>query len=225
MTNGVSDIEGMAEFFDRRAASYDEHMRRSVTEFEDFHKNVAEPIGRTGKPIAILDLGCGTGLELLPIFEKAPNAQITAVDLSREMLTKLAEKYADKAGQINLVRGSFLEFPIGQGRWDYIVSIMAMHHFTYEEKLHLYRSIHEGLKPGGLYIEGDYVVTKEEEEELLQRYDRLRQAHPEIANGAYHIDIPFCPETQLHLLSNAGFLEVEIRWEGEQAAVFVAHRR
>jgi len=222
MANGVPDAEAMADFFDRRAASYDEHMRRSVAEFDEFYRSVAEAIARTKEPTAILDLGCGTGLELGFIFDRAPNCRITAVDLSSETLAKLSEKHAEKAGQITLVQASFLEFSIGQGRWDYIVSVMAMHHLTSEEKLHLYRSIYEGLKPGGFYIEGDYVVTKGEEEELFKRYAEFRRMHPEVANGAYHIDIPLCLETQLRLLFSAGFPKAEIRWKGEQAAVFVA---
>ena len=72
------------------------------------------------------------------------------------------------------------------------------------------------------YIEGDYVVTKGEEEELFKRYAEFRRMHPEVANGAYHIDIPFSPETQLRLLLSAGFPKAEICWKGEQAAVFVA---
>jgi len=224
MTNDVPDVEKMAEFFDRRAASYEEHMRRSVAEFDEFYRSVAEAIARTKEPIAILDLGCGTGLELGFIFDRAPNCRITAVDLSSEMLAKLSEKHAEKAGQITLVQASFLEFPIGQGRWDYIVSVMAMHHLTPEEKLPLYRAIHKGLKPGGFYIEGDYVVTKGEEEELFKRYAEFRRMHPEVANGAYHIDIPFSPETQLRLLLDAGFAEVEVAWSGEGTAVFVARK-
>jgi len=218
------DAEKMAEFFDRRAASYDEHMRRSVAAFDDFYRSIAEPIERTEAPIAVLDLGCGTGLELGFIFEKAPNCRVTAVDLSHEMLVQLSEKYADKADQISLVQGSFLELPIEPERWDYIVSVMAMHHLTPEEKLSLYRKIRQGLKPGGLYIEGDYVVTEEEEEELLKRYHEFRQRNPDAKNGTYHIDIPFCPETQLRLLLDARFMKAEIRWEGEQAAVFVARK-
>jgi tRNA (cmo5U34)-methyltransferase len=214
----------MAEFFDRRAASYDEHMRRSVAKFSDFYRHVADPIERTEEPIAILDLGCGTGLELAFIFEKVPNARITGVDLSQEMLAKLSEKHHDKGKQITLVRASFLDFEIGEERWDYIVSVMAMHHLAPGEKLRLYRAIHKGLKPGGLYIEGDYVVTEEEEEESLKRYAEFRRKYPEAANGAYHIDIPFCSETQLRLLSNAGFMRAETGWEGEQAAVFVAQK-
>jgi tRNA (cmo5U34)-methyltransferase len=214
----------MAEFFDRRAASYDEHMRRSVAEFSDFYRNVAKPIRRTEEPIAILDLGCGTGLELAFIFEKAPNARITGVDLSREMLAKLSEKHRDKGEQITLVRASFLDFEIGEERWDYIVSVMAMHHLTRGEKLRLYRAIHKGLKPGGLYIEGDYVVTEEEEEESLKRYAEFRRKYPEAANGAYHIDIPFSPGTQVRLLLAAGFAEAEVGWNNGKAAVFVASK-
>ncbi len=218
------ELERMAKFFDRRAAFYEEHMRRSVAGFEDFYRTVAAPIERTAEPIEILDLGCGTGLELESLFKRSPNARITAVDLSRGMLAKLSEKYADKAKQIALIQDSFLEFPIGQGRWNYIVSVMAMHHLTPEEKLLLYRSIHIGLRPGGLYIEGDYVVAEEEEKELLREYWKLRRANPEVANGAYHLDIPLSTKTQIRLLSNAGFAGVGITWSSDKAAVFTARK-
>jgi len=222
---GKNAAERMAEFFDRRAGSYDEHMRQSVADFHAFYRSIAGPIGRTEEPISVLDLGCGTGLELVPVFEKAPNARITGVDLSLKMLRKLSEKHKAKAGQITLVQASFLDFEIGVERWDYIVSVMAMHHLTPGEKLHLYRAIHAGLKPGGHYIEGDYVVTKEEEEKLLKRYREFRQSNPDAKEGAYHIDIPFCPETQLRLLLSAGASKAEICWRGEQAAVFDARKR
>lgn len=218
------NVERMADFFDRRAASYDEHMRLSVAEFDGFYRRVAASIERTEKPVAVLDLGCGTGLELEFIFAKAPNSRVTAVDVSKGMLAELSRKYAALAANITTIRASFLKFDIGQGRWDYIVSVMAMHHLTHVEKLRLYRSIHKGLKPGGFYMEGDYVVSKDEEKESLDQYYRLREVHPEVASGAYHIDIPFCLDTQLRLLLSVGFTGAEIRWEEKRAAVFVARK-
>jgi tRNA (cmo5U34)-methyltransferase len=224
MTGETLDAEQMAAFFDRRADSYDAHMRRVVTDFDGFYRAVAQPIERTEKAITILDLGCGTGLELGFIFDRAPNGQVTAVDLSREMLSRLSEKYADRSDQLTVIATSYLALAIEPARWDHIVSAMTMHHLTYGEKLRLYRAIRRGLKPGGSYIEGDYVVSREEAAEHLARYQQFRREHPGVADGAYHVDIPFCIETQLELLSTAGFSEADVVWQAGAAAVFVAGR-
>jgi tRNA (cmo5U34)-methyltransferase len=140
------------------------------------------------------------------------------------MLSQLTEKYVDKSEQITAVRSSYLRLDIEAASWDYVVSVMTLHHLTRAEKTRLYRAIHRGLKPGGSYIEGDYVVGKEGEEEHRERYRRLRRAHPEMAQGTYHVDIPFSIETQLALFSAAGFSETEVVWEGGEAAVFLARR-
>jgi tRNA (cmo5U34)-methyltransferase len=224
MANDVPDAERMVEFFDRRAASYDQHMRQLIGRFSDFYRSVAKGIKRTEEPVTLLDLGCGTGLELEFIFNRAPNCRVTAVDISERMLAELRERYADTIANITLIHASYLDLAIERERWDYIVSVMTMHHLTYNEKFRLYRSIYSGLKPGGSYIEGDYVVTEEEEKECLKRYERLRRTHPEVSNGAYHIDIPFCSETQLQLFLKAGFSGAQVSWKNGQAAVFAARK-
>lgn len=58
-----------------------------------FYNHVANQVKKTDKPIRILDLGCGTGLELEGIFSNAPKALITGVNMSENMLFKLQEKY------------------------------------------------------------------------------------------------------------------------------------
>jgi hypothetical protein len=68
------------------------------------------------------------------------------------------------------------------------------------------------------------VVSREEEKEHLERYEQLRREHPRVAEGAYHVDIPFCAETQLGLFSAAGFSEADVVWQAGAAAVFVARR-
>lgn len=224
MAPPMPDAEEMAAFFDRRANSYDDHMRRSVVDFDAFYRQVAEQIERTEEPVTVLDLGCGTGLELAFIFERAPNARVTAVDLSPEMLSQLVEKYDDRREQITVHRSSYLELDLEPASWDHVVSVMTLHHLTRLEKVRLYLALHRGLKPGGSYIEGDYVVSKEEEDERLEGYRRLRLTHPGVAQGSYHIDIPFSVETQLMLFFATGFSESEVAWQGGEAAVFVGRK-
>ena len=42
------------------------------------------------------DLGCGTGLELDRIFERFPDLAVTGIDLSPDMLERLARKHEGK---------------------------------------------------------------------------------------------------------------------------------
>ncbi|MDZ7671869.1 MAG: class I SAM-dependent methyltransferase [Halanaerobiales bacterium] len=103
-------IEDMRNFFNLRAESYDTHMKENVDNFNIFYKKVSEPIIKTNKKVNILDLGCGTGLELKNIFKKCPNAQIDCLDLSKEMLEVLKEKYKDRQSQIKTITASYLDY-------------------------------------------------------------------------------------------------------------------
>lgn len=155
--DGRNDYELMAEFFDRRVDGYEEHVREILPGFDGFYSFVAGQIPATGEPLSILDLGCGTGLELDFIFARAPNAVIIAVDLSSEMLAKLKAELerARRGHQVKIVQGSYLTMPFLAGGFDYAVSVQTMHHFTPDVKLGLYTGIADALKAGGRYIEGD----------------------------------------------------------------------
>ena len=157
--------EKMSDFFNTRASGYDNHMENNVENFELFYSKVSVPIKVSGEAINLLDLGCGTGLELKYIFNKIPNAEITAIDLSMEMLTLLQQNYAEKIDQLNLICGSYIDYPLGQNYFDYVVSVMSAHHYLEQEKVNLYAKVHSSLKDGGLYIEADFVADNNAEEE------------------------------------------------------------
>lgn len=224
-----SRFEEMGSFFDVRVDGYDEHMVDMFKDFDLYYETVASPIAATDKNVSILDLGCGTGAELNWVFNKAPNASVTAIDLSQQMLNKLAEKFGQYKGQMNLIHGSYLTLPFEEEHYDYAVSVYTMHHFHEDTKLELYRKIYGALKAGGKYIEGDCVVTPEKQREIWEWYSQNYSA--EAINEArkpkdtlYHFDIPCTIETQFRLLRGAGFSKVDVIWhhEGEEPAIFVA---
>lgn len=124
----------MSRFFDERASSYDDHMRQSVASFERFYTLVSRPIRETRDSISVLDLGCGTGLELESVFKKAPNARITGIDLSANMLSELERKYAGFKGQITLVNASYKNVAFPEGSYDYAISVMSFHHYLHVRK-------------------------------------------------------------------------------------------
>jgi tRNA (cmo5U34)-methyltransferase len=223
---GMDDegIEPMADFFDKRVEGYEKHMRGCVAGFTEFYKTISNPIPSTETPLTILDLGCGTGLEIEGIFKKVPNASLTCVDVSREMLEKLKAKYASHAANIAVVNESYLTFPYELSKYDYIVSVLTMHHHEYDAKLKLYTSIRNALKNGACYIEGDYIVSREQEKEMLNKYYTLKKSDPKIQAGIHHIDIPFSRVTQLKLFKEAGFSKVDVIWEKGDNLIFVVYK-
>ncbi len=173
--------EEMAVFFDLRAAGYDEHIRDYIFEgasIAPFYQAVSSPIERTEEPLHILDLGCGTGLEIEFLLRRVPNAVITGVDLSTGMLERLRASCSAHMGQITLVTDSYLTMPLGTQAYDHIISAMANHHLLHDAKRKLYTRIHAALKPGGKYVEADSVIPAEMESQFLADYYKEVAAAP-----------------------------------------------
>jgi len=80
-------IEQMSNFFTARVDGYDEHMLTEVEGCKDGYVIMAELLPRNAA--YILDLGCGTGLELDEIFKAKPSINVTGIDLTQAMLDKL----------------------------------------------------------------------------------------------------------------------------------------
>ena len=217
--------EEMTAFFDARAAGYDDHMRDSVftdATFAQFYQAVSAPIEETDEPLNILDLGCGTGLEIEALLQRVPNVLITGVDLSKNMLERLRKRYINHMDQITLVADSYLTMPFEAHAYDHIISAMSVHHLLCDTKRKLYMDIHAALKPGGKYIEGDCVTLTEMESQFLADYEAHADGMPKADDGHYHIDVPFSIGTQRSLLLEAGFRNFEVVWQRDSTAVWNA---
>ena len=81
--------EEMGAFFTARLEGYEEHMAIWKPAYERFARLLPENCRE------ILDLGCGTGLELDEIWKLRGDVNVTGVDLNEEMLEVLAEAHVD----------------------------------------------------------------------------------------------------------------------------------
>lgn len=201
-------LEKMGEFFDARLDGYEEHMMTAIESAEEFYPFTARCLPDT--PGAnILDLGCGTGLELNEYFPLNPSARITGIDLAPGMLDTLREKFPDK--NLTLILGSYFTEDFGENRFDAAVSVESLHHFTKEEKLPLYRKLHNALKPGGYFILTDYFAPTEElEREYRDNLLQLKAEQGIADNDFYHYDTPLTVSHETEALTQAGFRSVTL---------------
>ena len=199
-------LEKMSEFFTKRTVGYDEHMLNEVEGCREGYIKMASLIPKGC--LTLLDLGCGTGLELDEIFKLHPDLAVVGIDMTASMLRELKRKHPEK--RLELIEGDYFKVPFGKEKFDIAVSFETLHHFTAEKKLGLYEKIFASLKQGGAYIECDYMVeTQAEEDAIRDEYARLRCEQGIIDEEFYHFDTPLTVKKQIEILRSAGFASVE----------------
>lgn len=205
-------LEKMGEFFDNRLDMYEDHQLNEIESAREFYRFTARCLPEHDGA-RILDLGCGTGLELGFYFEINPRAEVTGIDLAEGMLRELKEKFADK--NITVIWGSYFDIPFEVCCYDAAVSVESLHHFTQEEKTGLYRRIAGALTEGGYYILTDYFAQSDESESAFRtELTRLKKEQGINDDEFYHFDTPLTLEHEIQALNEAGFSSVEVlgRW-------------
>lgn len=209
--------EEMAAFFAKRLAGYEQvhlgnwgELYGHVADFFD------EGLG------TLLDIGCGTGLELEAVYRRFPEAEVTGIDLSADMLAKAREKFAGRRFQG--IEADYFLHPFPAGTFDAALSFETLHHFAYEKKGKIYEKLFQSLKKGGYYIECDYVACCQAEEDLCRERlarARARSALPE--DVFLHIDTPLTMEHQTELMERASF-RVRVLHQNGGTVVFRADK-
>jgi tRNA (cmo5U34)-methyltransferase len=210
----IMELEKMGKFFDSRLDGYEDHQLNCIDSARIFYTFTASQL-----PMApgcnVLDLGCGTGLELNEYFEVNPLAIITGIDLASGMLKALQAKFPDK--QLTLINDSYFEVPFEKNVYDAAVSVESLHHFTLKQKIPLYKKLHDSLKEGGYFILTDYMAENDEEEK--KNFLELAQLKKELAisdGEFYHYDTPLTRAHETQALLAGGFSKVELlnKWQG-----------
>ncbi len=180
-------------FFNEKIDTYDQVHE----DFMETKKMLAESLDKDTKKI--LDLGAGTGLELIHLFEIYPDASVTVVDISENMLNELSKR--EFANHVTTICGDFFEVDFGEN-YDAVISTSALHHFKPEEKVILYKKIFDCLKVGGLFINCDKISINQEAEdssfyELEHNIDNYK-----------HIDTPLTIANEIKILGKVSFVDI-----------------
>ncbi|WP_218595920.1 class I SAM-dependent methyltransferase [Pseudonocardia oceani] len=155
---GRIDAGNVSRSFDVHARTYDklvganpgyhEHLRLSA-------KRMGLPGGGAG--LRLLDLGCGTGASTAALLEVAPQAEITAVDASVEMLAQARRKTWPST--VRFVHGNAEELDPAKfaGPYDGILAAYLLRNLTDRNAaLRRYRGM---LKPGAPLAVHEYSVA------------------------------------------------------------------
>ena len=215
-------LEQMNDFFAARVEGYDEHMRTTIEGADDFYAYTASLLPAE-KDACVLDLGCGTGLELEEYFRLNPDAAVTGIDLSDAMLNALKAKFPDR--KLSLVQGSYFDVPFGENTYDAAVSVESLHHFTVEKKEGLYARLHAALKKNGFFVLTDYFAESDEQEtELFRNLKQLKQEQGLPEDVFFHYDTPLTVEHETQALERAGFSEVRAMKNWDHTFTLIARR-
>ena len=180
-------------FFNEKIESYDD----VHSTYMETKKTLADNLDKDVKKI--LDLGAGTGLELIHVFELFPNAEVTVIDITENMLEELKKR--SFANQVTTICGDFFEVEFEED-YDAVISTSALHHFKKEEKVKLYKKVYDCLKENGQFINCDKIaLTQEIEEEQLYELENNIENH-------MHIDTPLTVEHEMEILKRVGFQKI-----------------
>ncbi|MGV9767131.1 class I SAM-dependent methyltransferase [Micromonospora tulbaghiae] len=229
---------GVADAFDAVAGSYDQARRRLVPCFDAFYGTaveVAAPPLRAalaaGRTPQVLDLGAGTGLLSLLLAAAVPGVRLTLVDGASGMLA-VAAGHLEERGVPHRTVHADLAGPLPAGRYDAVVSALAIHHLDDSGKRALYRRAADALVPGGVFVNAEQVAGPTPA--LDRRYDEVWTARiTELGSDAEEIaaarermrhDRPAPVAEQCRWLGEAGLVDVDCFFKEWRFAVFGGRR-
>lgn len=117
--------------------------------------------------IEVLDIGAGNGMLTELIMREFPNAHISMLDFSKEMLASaqaIFEKENFSVRNIKFIVKNFITDDFPKEKYDLIISSYALHHIRKEASLkNVYLKIANQLKPTGVFLCLDYYLEMTEE--------------------------------------------------------------
>jgi tRNA (cmo5U34)-methyltransferase len=124
----------MSEPFPSDRMEYLERLRDEIPRYDELQDESVKAIPFA--PRKVLELGIGTGETARRLLESFPEAQITGLDSTPEMVFSARDLVAD----IRLAR---MEDPLPDGPWDLVIAVLAVHHLAAERKQDLFRRVRE----------------------------------------------------------------------------------
>jgi ubiquinone/menaquinone biosynthesis C-methylase UbiE len=100
----------------------------------------------------LLEVPVGTGVLTMPVYATLPQADITCLDYSPDMMAAAKRR---APGNVQFVQGDVGKLPFGDNTFDIVLSMNGFHAFPDKEAA--YRETFRVLKPGGTFCGCFYI--------------------------------------------------------------------
>jgi cyclopropane fatty-acyl-phospholipid synthase-like methyltransferase len=167
----------------------------------------------------VLDLGTGGGHLVGLLGARLADAEFVGVDLSPLMLAAARERFAADE-RVELIEHDLSRsLPDGLGRFDAVVSAMAIHHLEDERKRELCAEAFALLEPGGVFANFEHVASP-----TARLHRAFFAAIDEPLSNEDPSDRTLDVETQLRWLREIGFEDVDCYWKWLEMALLIGIR-
>ena len=216
--------------FNAIAQRYDKQRSLLIPCFDDFYSMPLEALDYKGAAPRVLDIGSGTGLFSSFVLDKYPDAHITMIDCSEDMMEIAKERFS-ACRNCQYITADYTAYELTE-QFDIIISALSIHHLNHGDKQKLYAKCFSLLGDGGYFINADQVLSPSPYIERLN-LDALRQYHSrsglaakdiEMAYERMRYDNPATLDIQLQWLTGAGFKQVDCLYKFRQFCVIYARK-
>jgi len=225
-------MEHIRQAFNRFAQDYDGQREYVIPQMREYYGAAVWAMETVSQTPAILDIGAGTGLLSAYLLEKYPDARLTLMDISENMLDQARKRFASRPGTEYVVC-DYSRSALG-GPYDIVCSALSIHHLAPEDKRELFHRIHAATKPGGMFVNADQALG--ETPYFTRRYldywngflkngPMTEAQHAEILKRRDTLDRNEKLSDQLAWLREAGFADVDVVYRNRTFIVTVAGKR
>jgi C-methyltransferase len=123
--------------------------------------DILRPWAEARRPLAVLDIACGSGLFSLTLAEQQDHAAVTLLDWRPVLdVTRGTVERLGLQARTGYIDGDVFEVPLG-GPYDLIIASHIFHHFSEERCLELLQRLRAALKPDGKLAINDFAAASE----------------------------------------------------------------
>jgi tRNA (cmo5U34)-methyltransferase len=210
-------MEHIRTAFNATASRYDSQRQWVIPDLDGFYGAAVRAANWPGSSPAILDIGAGTGLLSALLLQRYPDASLTLLDISDQMLNAAHERFSGNP-DVRCITGDYSTGDLG-GQYDLICSALSIHHLIDKDKQKLYDRIYGALNPGGVFVNADQAAgeTPALDREYMHWWDGFirngplgRDEQGEILKRRATLDKNAKLSVQLGWLRDSGFLDVDV---------------
>ena len=226
-------MNDLKKHFNQEAEAFDKQVLKNIPKYPEMLTALINAIPDKKEKPKILDLGCGPGNITKKVLERYPQAEITCLDLSENMIEIAKEKLSEYK-TIKYIVGDFTKTDITE-KYDAIISSLALHHIpTDEEKQEMYKAIYEALTDEGVFYNADVILGNSTYNEKLnntvatQDMKKVGVTQEEINTHKQKRDdndIPTTVYNHIQMLEKVGFKEIDIIWKYYANVVYGGTRK